>query len=70
MSPEGMGPEQNFSPIRMLQVEIGAAIPDISAAHAKQGQVYTRAWALIRLHVSRLTTTDLIRVRSPSSDSG
>ena len=26
--------------------------------------------SLIRLHVSRLTATDLIRVRSPSSESG
>ncbi len=59
MSPEGMGPEQNFSPIRMLQVEIGAAIPDIAAAHAKQGDVYTRAWALIRLHDEPLGMIEL-----------
>lgn len=50
-SAPGSTPElPGFSPIRMLQVELGAPVPDIAAARDKRGAVYTRAWALVRLH--------------------
>lgn len=50
---------RNFSPIRMLQVEIGAPVPAIAAAHDRQGAVYTRAWALVRLHDEPLGMIEL-----------
>lgn len=39
-----------FSPIRMLEVEIGRPLPDIDAARDRQGSVYSRGWVLVRLH--------------------
>ncbi len=39
-----------FRPIRMLDAEIGAPLAAIGAATDHQGQLYTRAWVLVRLH--------------------
>ncbi|MCW1959149.1 MAG: glycosyltransferase [Mycobacterium sp.] len=49
----------NFAPIRMLQVEIGEALPEVAATRDKQGAVYTRAWALVRLHDEPLGMIEL-----------
>ena len=48
-----------FTPIRMVQVEIGEPIAGIAAAHDKRGGVYTRAWALVRLHDEPLGMVEL-----------
>jgi len=48
-----------FTPIRMVQVEIGEPIAAIAAAHDKRGGVYTRAWALVRLHDEPLGMIEL-----------
>lgn len=47
-----------FTPIRMLDVEIGAPIADIAPAASASG-VYTRAWALVRLHGRPLGMVDV-----------
>lgn len=39
-----------FSPIRMLEIEISRPVADITPERDRDGQVYTRAWALVRLH--------------------
>ena len=39
-----------FAPIRMLEIEISRHVADITPERDRQGQVYTRAWALVRLH--------------------
>jgi GT2 family glycosyltransferase len=49
----------NFSPIRMLQVELSEPVADIEPAPDKQGAVYTRAWAVIRLHGEPLGMIEL-----------
>lgn len=49
----------NFNPIRMLQVEIGRPIDGIAAATARNGDAYTRAWVLIRLHDQPLGVLEL-----------
>ncbi len=48
-----------FTPIRMLDVELSRPLPDISAAHAREGAIYTRAWALVRLHDDPLGMVEL-----------
>lgn len=48
-----------FTPIRMLEVEIGGPIDDVEPARDTQGAVYTRAWALIRLHDEPLGMIEL-----------
>lgn len=48
-----------FSPIRMLEVEIGRPLPDIEATRDRQGSVYTRGWALVRLHDEPLGLVEL-----------
>ncbi len=40
----------DFSPIRMLDVEIGGPLPDIEPTVDRAGSVYTRGWVLVRLH--------------------
>lgn len=39
-----------FAPIRMLDAEIAGPLPEITAATARDGAVYRRAWVLVRLH--------------------
>ncbi|MCH9734874.1 MAG: glycosyltransferase [Actinomycetia bacterium] len=39
-----------FAPIRMLEVEISCPLGDVEATSDREGAVYTRAWALVRLH--------------------
>lgn len=39
-----------FAPILMLEVEISCPLGDVEATPDRQGAVYTRAWALVRLH--------------------
>ena len=48
-----------FTPIRMVQIEIGEPIAAIAAAHDRRGRVYTRAWALVRLHDEPLGMIEL-----------
>lgn len=39
-----------FSPIRMLEVEISTPVTDIGPRQNREGTLYTRGWALVRLH--------------------
>lgn len=48
-----------FSPIRMIEVEISRPLPDISVARNREGAVYPRAWALVRLHDEPLGIVEL-----------
>lgn len=49
----------DFTPIRMLQIDIAGPIAAITPEHDKQGAVYLRAWALIRLHDEPLGMIEL-----------
>lgn len=49
----------SFSPIRMLEVEIGRPIADVEVRSARDGSVYTRGWALARLHDSPLGVVEI-----------
>src|SRR5258708_369052 len=44
----------NFSPVRICEIEIGEPLPDISATNEQTGQQYRRAQCLIRLHTQPL----------------
>ncbi len=57
-NPEAAATAQ-FSPIRMLEVEIGQPIGAIDAADDSHGQLYTRGWALVRLHDEPLGVVEL-----------
>ena len=48
----------NFSPIRICEIEIGKPLLDISAANEQTGQQYKRAQCLIRLHTQPLGLVD------------
>src|SRR5260370_13088030 len=44
----------NFSPVRICEIEIGEPLPDISATNEQTGQQYRRAQCLIRFHTQPL----------------
>lgn len=48
-----------FTPIRVLEVELGAPLPDIAPTVSREGGTYVRAWALVRLHDEPLGMIDL-----------
>lgn len=48
-----------FTPIQMIEVEIGCPLADIPAARDREGAVYTRAWVLVRLHDEPLGIVEL-----------
>jgi GT2 family glycosyltransferase len=50
---------RRFSPLRILEVDIGRPLPDISALESGTGQVYKRALALVRLHSQPLGIVEL-----------
>jgi GT2 family glycosyltransferase len=50
---------QHFQPIRMLEVDIGHPLPDISAFDMESKQRYQRAISLVRLHTQPLGTVEL-----------
>ena len=49
----------SFVPMRMIEIEIGQPLPDISAFNEKTGQHYQRALCLIRLHTRPLGVIEL-----------
>jgi hypothetical protein len=49
-APVNITGESDFVPVRMLEVEIGQPLPDVSAFDEKTGRHYQRAWSLVRLH--------------------
>lgn len=50
MTTEPDGGVPQFTPIRMLDVELSRPLTDISPTRDRDGAVYTRAWVLVRLH--------------------
>ena len=48
-----------FTPIRMLEVELSGPLPAVPATRNRDGTVYTRAWALVRLHDEPLGMVEL-----------
>ena len=48
-----------FTPIRILEADISRPLPDITPAVSRDGGVYTRAWALVRLHDAPLGMIEL-----------
>ncbi len=57
-SPDAAASPQ-FSPIRMLEVEISCPLPDIGSKPDRQGAVYRRGWVLVRLHDEPLGVVEL-----------
>jgi len=49
----------NFEPMRIIEVEIGQPLPDISAHDENTGQSYRRARCLVRLHTQPLGLVEL-----------
>jgi glycosyltransferase involved in cell wall biosynthesis len=49
----------DFVPVRILEVEIGQPLPDVSAFDEKTGRHYQRAWSLVRLHARPLGLVEL-----------
>ncbi len=50
----------SFAPVRLLEVDVGAALPAIEPSRASDGTRYRRARALVRLHGRPLGMVDLI----------
>ncbi|HEY8283021.1 MAG TPA: glycosyltransferase [Chloroflexota bacterium] len=42
--------QPDFRPVRVLEVEIGGPLPALLAVESATGQVFERAWTLVRLH--------------------
>jgi cellulose synthase/poly-beta-1,6-N-acetylglucosamine synthase-like glycosyltransferase len=49
----------DFKPIRILEVEVGAPLPEVSPCDTVTGQAYERALILVRLHTRPLGTLEL-----------
>lgn len=49
----------DFEPIRIIEVEIGQPLPDVSAVDEKTGRRYQRARCLVRLHTQPLGLVEL-----------
>jgi GT2 family glycosyltransferase len=49
----------DFEPARILEVEIGQPLPDVSACDAQTGRHYRRALCLVRLHTQPLGLVEL-----------
>jgi glycosyltransferase involved in cell wall biosynthesis len=58
-APVNITGESDFVPVRMLEVEIGQPLPDVSAFDEKTGRHYQRAWSLVRLHTRPLGLVEL-----------
>jgi glycosyltransferase involved in cell wall biosynthesis len=50
---------QDFSPLRIQEVEIGTPLPAVSSLDSESGQRYQRAFALVRLHTQPLGVVTL-----------
>jgi len=48
-----------FHPVRILEIELGGPLPDISAADAATARRYRRALALVRLHTQTIGLAEL-----------
>jgi GT2 family glycosyltransferase len=51
-----------FRPVRVLEVELGAPLPDILPSRAAAGQVFERALVLVRLHTRPLGAVEMALV--------
>src|SRR5947207_8229220 len=51
--------EDNFSPVRICEIEISKPLLDISAINEQTGRQYQRAQCLIRLHTQPLGLLEL-----------
>jgi GT2 family glycosyltransferase len=49
----------NFAPMRVVEVEIGQPLPNLSSIDEKTGQHYQQAVCLVRLHTQPLGTVEL-----------
>ncbi|HEY5194037.1 MAG TPA: glycosyltransferase [Solirubrobacteraceae bacterium] len=45
-----VAPSPGFLPVRLLEVELGEALPELAAGAARNGALYERALVLVRLH--------------------
>ncbi|HXT35818.1 MAG TPA: glycosyltransferase, partial [Chloroflexota bacterium] len=48
-----------FRPVRILEVEIGGPLPALHSLDSATGEIFERAWALVRLHTQPLGEVEL-----------
>src|SRR5258708_2394956 len=49
----------DLAPVRIVEIEVGQPLPDVSAFDEKTGQHYQRALCLVRLHTQPLGLVEL-----------
>ncbi|HEY3291470.1 MAG TPA: hypothetical protein VGK87_15170, partial [Anaerolineae bacterium] len=49
----------NFLPVRVLDIEVGAPIPSIPCRDSADGKLYSSARALVRLHTAPMGSVDI-----------
>src|SRR5437868_4880905 len=49
----------DLAPVRIVEIEVGQPLPDVSAFDEKTGQHYQRALCLVRLHTQPLGLLEL-----------